>query len=509
MAVRIPLTLVIALSALLTLSASSMAEIPVQGHPDPVVGVAGPATTPIAGFVSAMVFDAANGDVYVANWDSSNITVIAGGTGAVVTEVAVGVNPDAIVLDSVQGDIYVANSGSDNVSVISGTTNTVMATINVGIGPCALAFDAESGEVYAANFGSANVSVIDGATSTVVGSIPVANSDDALGVDLSNGFVYVGNYFSTYSVTVINGTTNTVTTTVPTHGNTPWSLAVDSGNGDVYVPLNGSVLPGEVDVIDGATNGALQPVVVGAGPRSVAVDGVNGDVYIANLYSDNVSVISGQTNAVVATVPVGTWPDVVAVDEVSDLIYVANQQSNNVTVINGTTNTVAESVSTGTEPSAIAIDVGTGDVYVSNYGSSNVSEFTAGAHSIRASFTESNAHAGTCQPFTENVTLTGFASGGVPPYSYTWNFGPGSALSYGPEASHTYTTWGSFNVTLSVTDSDKGTASVTQTVDVPPPTSCPIVGGPASTVPWQLYLLFGAALGGMALVGVVAWSRRR
>lgn len=471
----------------------------------------GPSVMPVAAFVTAMAFDASNGDVYVANWDSTNVTVINGTTGSVVAEVAVGLNPEAITVDAATGSIYVANSGSGNVSVISGTTNTVSATIIVGTSPCALAVDAANGDVYVANFGSGNVSVISDTSETVVASISVATSADVLGVDVANGYVYVGNYQGANWLNVVNGATNTAVGTVPIYGGTTWSLAVDPGNGEIYVPINGS---GRVAIVDGATDQEVSTITVGGAPRALAVDPVNDEVYIANLGTANVSVVSGTTNAVIATIPVGLQPTVVAVDTVTNDIYVANRGSNNVTVINGSSNTIVDSISTGSEPGAIAIDPVSGEVFVSNYGSSNVSVIASKPPSIQASFTESNVHSGTCDPFSENVTLTGLASGGVPPYNFTWSFGPGAVPSYGAETNHTYTATGSYTVTLSVTDSERVTVSVTQTVDVPALLGCsiptiPMVGGSSSNLPWQLYGALGGTVVGLALLGVAVWSRRK
>lgn len=57
------------------------------------------------------------------------------------------------------------------------------------------------------------------------------------------------------------------------------------------------------------------------------------------------------------------------------------------------------------------------------------------------------------------VNFTGSAAAGVPPYNATWAFGDGSAAGFGFNASHTYTTAGSFAATLTVQDAS-GNVSV-------------------------------------------------
>jgi len=63
------------------------------------------------------------------------------------------------------------------------------------------------------------------------------------------------------------------------------------------------------------------------------------------------------------------------------------------------------------------------------------------------------------------VNFTGGASGGVAPYSYSWNFGDG-ASSAAQNPSHTYTTIGNFTATLTVTDTNKTTATASVVITV-------------------------------------------
>ncbi|WP_427895355.1 PKD domain-containing protein [Kribbella sp. GL6] len=73
-------------------------------------------------------------------------------------------------------------------------------------------------------------------------------------------------------------------------------------------------------------------------------------------------------------------------------------------------------------------------------------------------------------PSTGNAPLTvsfrGSATGGTAPYSYSWNFGDGSAVSTAQNPSHTYTTAGTYTATLTVTDSSSKTATSTVTTTV-------------------------------------------
>jgi PKD repeat protein len=74
-----------------------------------------------------------------------------------------------------------------------------------------------------------------------------------------------------------------------------------------------------------------------------------------------------------------------------------------------------------------------------------------------------------------NVSFTGSASGGTPPYSYSWNFGDGSATSTAQNPSHTYSAAGNYTATLTVTDSAAPAHTASSTVSI---SATPIAGTP-------------------------------
>ena len=67
------------------------------------------------------------------------------------------------------------------------------------------------------------------------------------------------------------------------------------------------------------------------------------------------------------------------------------------------------------------------------------------------------------------ATFTATVTGGTTPYSYSWDFGDGSAAITGDPAAHTYTTSGDVTVTLTVIDANQVSDTSSQTVSVAPP----------------------------------------
>src|SRR5438445_3136620 len=70
----------------------------------------------------------------------------------------------------------------------------------------------------------------------------------------------------------------------------------------------------------------------------------------------------------------------------------------------------------------------------------------------------------------QSISFSASAVGGTAPYSYTWNFGDGST-DIGATPSHTYSSSGTFDVTVTVTDFNSQTASTSQLLAVSNPPS--------------------------------------
>ena len=145
---------------------------------------------------SAVALDTGDSELYVANRNSNNVTVIREATNTVAGSIPVGTNPDAIAFDATNGDLYVANNRSGNVSVINGASNSVIATISVGCGPDAVVYSADTDDVYVANSCSNDLSVVDGSTNSVIGSIPVGSYPAGIAYDPATEDLYVANWVS-------------------------------------------------------------------------------------------------------------------------------------------------------------------------------------------------------------------------------------------------------------------------------------------------------------------------
>ena len=99
---------------------------------------------------------------------------------------------------------------------MDGASNAVTGPITTGVQPTSLAVDPATNLVYIADYSNGTVLVLDGGSNTVTTSIQTPSAHlGFVAVDPSSNVIYAANYNSAASVTVINGSSNSIITTVP------------------------------------------------------------------------------------------------------------------------------------------------------------------------------------------------------------------------------------------------------------------------------------------------------
>lgn len=325
------------------------------------------ASVPVDLTPEGVAFDASNSEVYVADEFSNNLSVVAAASNTVLTSFTVGSYPTGVAYDSTDQEVFVANRGSDNVSIISTATNAVVANVAVGYHPDAVCFDSGNDQVYVANSGDDNVSVLDAATGAVVSNVAVGASPRGIACDVADAEVYVANEGSN-NLTVISAATG-LTVANPSTPAQPWGVAMDTTSDEVMVA---DPATDQASIFDGATSTLAGTLELGFSPQSVAYDASNGDLYVANAVANNLTVVDGTSNTVVTSVAVGVDPTGVAFDSANGDLYVANAGSGSVTVVDGATNAVVTTLVVGFDPVAVGVDPNLDTVYVANAYSNSV-----------------------------------------------------------------------------------------------------------------------------------------
>jgi YVTN family beta-propeller protein len=260
-----------------------------------------------------IAFDGAN--MWVANYFSSNVSVLRASDGFHIMTPTVGANPIAIAFDG--ANMWVVNTGSSSVSVLRASDGFHVMTPTVGANPIAIAFDGAN--MWVAALGSASVSVL--------------RASD-------------GSHVMT-----------------PTVGASPRGIAFDGAN--MWVANNSS---NSVSVLRGSDGFHIMTPTVGANPRGIAFDGAN--MWVSNASDNNVSVLRASDGFHVMTPTVGANPFGIAFDGAN--MWVANQNDNTVSVLRASDGFLVTTVTVGSNPQGIAFDGAF--MWVANSGSSSVSK---------------------------------------------------------------------------------------------------------------------------------------
>ena len=309
------------------------------------------------------------GRVYVANRGSSNVSVVEGGI--VTSVIPVPKSPVAIAADKSTGMVYVAHESEDLISIIS--ADGVLRTAPAPRSPVSLA--CLDGRVYVGGRGESSLVVLDGVTGERITALPLQAPVGILALAINPVMHLL--YASVYEAIEIVDTDKLE--------------SIGRVDLDVYValaadPLSARFFVSEYEsssnthdlvAYDAMGRNKLGNVRIGGDPRSMAVDPGNGRIYVANSWTNDVSIIDGLALQLVATVPVGLRPQGVVVGS-DGQVYVANSGSDNVAVLDGKTAQLSRTIPLSPRPLGMAVDRGTGRVYVACAGLNSVQVLEAG-----------------------------------------------------------------------------------------------------------------------------------
>ncbi len=206
--------------------------------------------------------------------------------------------PDGVAVDPVTDTAYVTvrgTSGSDgDIVVIDLARDSITATIQVGEHPTGIAVDPRTNVVYAIDYLSDTVSVVSGTTNSVTATITgITGRSKALNgiaVDPATNQVYVG--VDPGSVAVINGATDAVTDTITSSASFPEAVAVNPVTDTVYAAFG---FTSHVLLVISGTTGAVTDTISTDPPNSVAVDTATNTFYVG---AAGVTAYNGVTNGV-------------------------------------------------------------------------------------------------------------------------------------------------------------------------------------------------------------------
>jgi YVTN family beta-propeller protein len=296
----------------------------------------------VDGCLNWLAFDPIDGNFWIANSNLRSVQEVAVdpeptnyASYTLVANLSVGVDPFGVAVDTENGEIFVTNSGSNDVTVISSQNNTSITSIPVGSTPTGIAYDSSNGEVYVADSGSNSLSILSGTTLELLGTIEVGHYPIGVAFDPATDRIFVANDRG-YTVTVLSGATNTVLATIPA-GVGPYGVAIDSATDNVYVTNQGSSNVSVISAPMGEEIGSIA-IVIGDGElQGIAFDPRSGYLYAGD---GDAALIQIAPSSVQQVSAFSVDPSGVAVDPVSGTICFSDSFNGtlgciqNVTILN-------------------------------------------------------------------------------------------------------------------------------------------------------------------------------
>ncbi|UCG43073.1 MAG: hypothetical protein JSU73_00200 [candidate division WOR-3 bacterium] len=384
-----------------------------------------------------MLYDPANGLVYVGGEVGECVSVFDPSTLEKVAKVPVGLCVSDMCLSHGGGRVWAAAGSSNTVTAIDARTNTVLGTVSVGHNPSSLAMADSLGKLYCANAGMAEgpydstVSVIDveqvsealryavcfrplvlcmaanldklyalgvvGSFAVAISTVPdtVLYSVNIPGYTISLLYnsrerkCYIHRRVHT-AIPMLDALTDSLAGEIVLEGR-PLAFDYDYGVNRLYCATDAF----ELAVVDGETDSVLAVHAVGWTAAAVMYVLFQDLVYCANAGDGTVGVVSPDSG-VVAVVPVGVWPAALCHDSLTRRVMVANSRSHNVTVIDADADTVIGSVQLGDSPRQLCHHPGQSKVYCASLHSGLVTVVDDRTNLVIANVRSGDAPAALC-----------------------------------------------------------------------------------------------------------------
>lgn len=299
--------------------------------------------------------------VFVANTQSSNVSVIDATKNAVISTVLVGSGPTHLAIAPNGSTVYIGNQGSWTVSAIDVSSRSITGSpVGVGSAPDNLAVNPNGNEVYVSCPGGGYVSVISTSSLAIVATITISGGPTYLGFTPNGSWAFVTNCWlapcSSPMLTVINAVTHAVQCTVPV---ADYSSVVDVSPDGSFLYAGGTIIPGgmnAISVINVASCSVVSTIVL---PDTGGIPWMDLDRQGRFLYvlsgSPDVEVVDVLGGSVVTTIGVGLWPKYVAVSPNGSLVYVTvnnspNTNANDLWIIGAATQSLIARVPIGDDP---------------------------------------------------------------------------------------------------------------------------------------------------------------
>lgn len=208
------------------------------------------------------------------------------------------------ITDKLYGTVGAVFPGSDprNRIVIMDSKNIAKfrSITSVGTNPIGIGVNRTTKKAYIANGGGNSISVIDTNTNTVIKTIPVGISPFSVAINEKNNRIYVLNTGATGSISIIDGTTDTISDTLSLPSGLCRHMCINPITNKLYIPIGNTTI-----VVDTITNTIVKTITLSNGPLAfVGVDFISNKIYVKTPWNKIINVIDGNNDTVLESISV-------------------------------------------------------------------------------------------------------------------------------------------------------------------------------------------------------------
>lgn len=290
---------------------------------------------------AGVVYSTASGD-RVAMIDASTMRLIG--------DVHVGRNPQHLAISPSGDQVYSANFDSNNMSIINTASRAIIGNTDVGHGPTLPCVGGKLDAVWIPSRSDGNVTVM-ATDGTELAKIPVGIAPHDIGISPNGEWAYQPNAVSG-DATIIDVSAMRAVGDIKL-GSGPAHVSFTPDSSRAYIT---NTISNEVSVIRTDNHECVGQIVGGTGPHVPVVtrDGRTG--CIANFVSNDITLFDVGTSTVRAVVPVGVYPHSMTPSPDSSVLVVSNTGESSVSLIDLNECRVRTTLTVGGAPGHITFD---------------------------------------------------------------------------------------------------------------------------------------------------------
>ena len=234
--------------------------------------------------------------------------------------------------------LYCTDADLGAVRVVDCATGAIVSTVFTGGEPNSLVYDSLLNKVYCADGSDQDVAAIDAVRDSIIRFISIDANADCLCLDPVEQKLYCGT--GDNCVAVISALGDSLLATAYADGAVR-AVAFDSADRVVYAAVPGRDC---VAMIDAVNNGYLGSLAVGDYPVSVASLPEAGRVYVALGYDATLAIITSGLRRVTGAIALGMWPGLLAWSAGANRAYCAGDNNGVLAIIDGATDSVRKAL---------------------------------------------------------------------------------------------------------------------------------------------------------------------